>query len=137
MSDEISGANLSSSGAVDFLELKRRENSLGEILVRMGAVTRVQLYDVLLVLSCMNACGTFGRLLIEKGLVTQEQIDIASAAQRGIEGGNNAEYALASVDIACERKRYLARDVEKLNERGQEIVRRSNGAGYPAVSGDE
>lgn len=66
-------------------ELKKRK--IGRVLTKLGKVTREQVHEVLEAQRAMDSSSRklFGELLIERGVVTQRDVELALAGQAGME----------------------------------------------------
>lgn len=79
--------------------------SIGVILLNMGAVTKEQLEEVIEEQRRLREDALLGRLLIARGYCTQEQFNIAMAAQKSMRNGSKERRAMAVADISLARTR--------------------------------
>ena len=73
--------------------------SIGNILLRMGLVTRDQLESVMSEQVHMREDLLMGNLMVAKGLISKEQLEVALAAQKGMRSGGRSGQALAVADV--------------------------------------
>jgi len=99
--------------------------SVGAILISMGAVTRAQVEEVVEEQRKLREDALLGRLLVAKGYCTQDQFDIAMAAQKSMRNGNKEKRALAVADISLARSRRQSVHAtrKRLIEKGQAATR--------------
>jgi hypothetical protein len=64
-------------------ELKGRQ--LGRILIKMGLLTREKVHECLQLQEAKGRKTKIGQIFIEKGLITNKDLNIALAGQRGME----------------------------------------------------
>lgn len=62
-----------------------RGRPLGRILIKMGVLTREKVHECLLIQKQRHGTVQIGQILIELGLINEKQLQIALAAQRGME----------------------------------------------------
>jgi len=101
------------------------QTSIGAILMNMGAVTREQIEDVIEEQRKLREDALLGRLLVARGYCTQEQFDIAMAAQTSMRAGDRERRAMAVADISLARTRrnsvILTR--QRIIKKGQEAAK--------------
>jgi len=78
--------------------------SIGNILLSMGVVTREQLIAIREE-QAMEEDRRMGMMLVRKGWCTEEQLDVALAAQKTMRTKGKVGQALALADIAIAQKR--------------------------------
>jgi len=105
-------------------------STLGEVLVKMGAITNKQLCNAIDEQENSSIEQRLANLLVVNGICTPEQIEIAQAAQEGLSSGYKHEQAMAISDIASYRKR----QVNKRREIAMSKAKKVTGQGYPAVA---
>ncbi len=62
-----------------------RGRTLGRVLIKMGALTREKVHECLKIQKQRAGDAQIGQIFLELGLVDQKQLDMAIAAQRGME----------------------------------------------------
>ncbi|MHC4544884.1 MAG: GspE/PulE family protein [Planctomycetota bacterium] len=68
-----------------------RSRTLGRILIKMGVLTREKVHECLKMQKQRNGTIQIGQLFLELGLIDEKQLQIALAAQRGMEYVNLGE----------------------------------------------
>ncbi|MHC4461508.1 MAG: GspE/PulE family protein [Planctomycetota bacterium] len=71
-----------------------RSRTLGRILIKMGVLTREKVHECLKIQKQQHKTKQIGQIFLELGLIDEKQLQIALAAQRGMEYAN-----LDEVDI--------------------------------------
>ena len=74
-----------------------RGRTLGRILIKMGVLTREKVHECLMIQKQRHGTVQIGKILLELGLVDEKQLQVALAAQRGME-----YVKLAEIDIPPE-----------------------------------
>ncbi len=74
-----------------------RGRTLGRILIKMGVLTREKVHECLMIQKQRHGTVQIGKILLELGLVDEKQLQVALAAQRGME-----YVKLESIDIPPE-----------------------------------
>lgn len=74
-------------------------SSIGNILLKMGLVTKEQLDAVMNEQAHMREDLLMGNLMVAKGLITREQLEVALAAQQGMRKGGKSGQALAVAEV--------------------------------------
>ena len=74
-----------------------RGRTLGRILIKMGVLTREKVHECLMIQKRRHGTVQIGKILLELGLVDEKQLQVALAAQRGME-----YVKLAEIDIPPE-----------------------------------
>ncbi len=74
-----------------------RGRTLGRVLIKMGALTREKVHECLKIQKQRSGDVKIGQIFLELGLVDQKQLDMAIAAQRGME-----YVSLADTDIPAD-----------------------------------
>jgi hypothetical protein len=112
--------------------------SIGAILMSMGAVTEAQIEEVIEEQRRLREDALLGRLLVAKGYCTQEQFEIAMAAQTSMRDGGKERRAMAVADIslARSRRRSVVMTRRRIIEKGQECVKKVTGEEYAAITPD-
>jgi type IV pilus assembly protein PilB len=62
-----------------------RGRTLGRILIKMGVLTREKVHECLMIQKQRHGTVQIGKILLELGLVDEKQLQVALAAQRGME----------------------------------------------------
>ncbi len=108
----------------------QQKSTLGEVLVKMGAITHKQLCEAIEEHDRSSEENRLAHLLVANGVCTKEQVEIARAAQEGLSSGYKHEQAMAISDIASYRKRQVNKRREGVMNKAKKIT----GRGYPAVA---
>jgi len=108
----------------------QQRSTLGEVLVKMGAITKKQLCNAVDEQEKSSLDSRLSNLLVANGTCTKEQIEIAQAARIGLSSGFKHEQAIAISDIASYRKRQVNKRREVAIDKANKIT----GQRYPAVA---
>ena len=107
--------------------------SIGAILLSMGTITEEELDMALEMQERSSIDRQLGNQLVVLDVCTNEQVDIALAAQMRMRKGDH-ERAVAVADIAVARKKRLCSESQRLRERGETVAKKATGSSYRAVT---
>lgn len=113
---------------------KTDPTSLGAILVSMGTITQEELDMAVEMQERSSIERQLGNQLVVLDVCSNEQIDIALAAQEKMRK-NPHEHAVAVADIALARKKRVNGERQKLQESGERVIRKaSTGTKHHAIT---
>jgi hypothetical protein len=108
--------------------------SLGCILVAMSAVTPDQLAEAVEQQERSSIEHLLGKLLVADGHCTNDQLEIALAAQEAMRSKDKRKQAMAVAEIAKHRKRGTNGARLRIIERSASIVKKATGQDHPAIT---
>ena len=77
-----------------------RSRTLGRVLIKMGVLTREKVHECLKIQKSRQGNVRIGQIFLELGLVDEEQLRVALAAQRGMEYINLGDMEIADDILA-------------------------------------
>lgn len=109
--------------------------SLGEILARMRAITRNDLVDAY---ESRSACTNgerlgVGEILVSRGKVTGEQLEIALVAQKELRSSDKSTRAAAAARLAKISGARVIQIARECRDTSTRLVERVTGEEYPVV----
>jgi hypothetical protein len=107
--------------------------SLGTILVKLKIVSREAVEETARIQTGMTRDEYLGELLVARGLLEREQLELALAAQEGLRSTDRAVRALAAAKLAEISSGNVVSASRTLQREVAEFRRESNHVGWPAV----
>jgi hypothetical protein len=109
--------------------------NLGTILTRMRAVTDDDLAEVLEEQAEMENGDRLGigELLVARGKLTGDQLEIALAAQVELRSPDKSTRAMAAARLATVSSARVIQIARSCRDSSARLVKRATGEGYPAV----
>lgn len=111
-------------------------NSIGNILIDMGAIEKAQLSRVLELQKRNTADVMIGTVLIEEDIITARQLQIALQAQRSLRAEDKVERAMAKLAVAQQSSDNVIDLASSLRRKTEQVKRLSTSQGYPRVTSD-
>lgn len=108
--------------------------SIGTILVKMKAVGREDVERVLEEQSKMSSDELLGALLVRKGIITEEQLEVALSAQEGLRSKRPHVRAMAAASLAVRSSDGVRALAGRVRDAVDGCRRRRTGEGFPAVT---
>lgn len=108
--------------------------SIGTILVKMRAVTRDDLNHVLEEQTKMSEDELLGALLVRRGVITEEQLEVALSAQEGLRSKRPHVRALAAANLATRSSDGVRALAGRVRDAVDGCRRKRTGEGFPAVT---
>jgi len=108
--------------------------SIGTILVKMKAISRKEIQEVLEEQEKMSKDELLGALLVRRGMITEEQLEIALDAQTGLRSRKPHVRAMAAASLASGASEMVHVVATSLREACGDSRKRRTGEGFPAVS---
>lgn len=115
-----------------------RSFSIGAILVKMKATTSEDVRRCLKAqMEDPESAPPLGEVLVQHGLVTEDQLDLALATQDGLRSKKKMIRAMAMAALAEISHEKVVQLAETIREKSRENVRRTTSGGYPVVKPDK
>ena len=111
-----------------------KEHTLGDVLLRMGAISADQL-DSALALQSKSAEELLGNILIAAKVCTATQVGQAIEAQQKLRSSRLSEQALGSMAVAETRKRIMRNANLDMITHGARALKRVRGDDFTPVLG--
>lgn len=108
--------------------------SIGTILVKMKAISREEIQEVLEEQEKMSKDELLGALLVRRGMISEEQLEIALDAQNGLRSRKPHVRAMAAASLASGASQMVHAVASSLKEACGDSKRKRTGEGFPAVS---
>lgn len=108
--------------------------SIGAILIAMSAITPDQLAAAVEQQERSTLEHLLGKLLVADGHCSNDQLDIALAAQDAMRSKNKTKQALAVAEIAKQRKKGTNGARRRIIERSAAIVKKATGQNHQAIT---
>jgi hypothetical protein len=112
-----------------------QDHTLGDVLVRMGVLTPVQLEDALRFQREATEDTILGRILITSKMCTSDQVETAIEAQKGLRSGRLSDQALAAARVAGQRKKVMRNANLDLIHQGAKALKRVRGDEFTPIMG--
>ena len=100
-----------------------KTSTLGEILIRMRAVTEGQLDEVLALQERMSLEEMLGQLLVAQGFIDTEQLQVALDTQKGLRSKDRTKRAMAMSQVAQASGLRVTAMVSRLEATSRECLR--------------
>lgn len=108
--------------------------SLGTILTKLKVVTRDEVEEMLRIQGELSDDERLGELLVARGRLSREQLELALAAQRDLRSTDNCTRALAAARLADLSTSKIVAFSRELRESAISVRRESDHVGWPAVA---
>lgn len=110
--------------------------SLGTILVKMKVATREQVAEALAEQQTMTEEEVLGQLLVARGVIDKEQLQVALDAQHGLRSKKRHVRAMAMSRLAEASSRRVVQLAGAVRRAAGEARRATTGHGHPAITPD-
>ena len=108
--------------------------SIGAILIAMAAIQPEHLSEAMEQQERSSIDQLLGKLLVADGHCTNEQLEIALAAQEAMRGRDKKQQAIAVAEIARCRKRGTNGARRRMIERSAQLTRKITSQDHPAIT---
>jgi hypothetical protein len=108
--------------------------SLGTILVKMKVATREQIASALAEQKQMSEEEVLGQLLVARGVIDTEQLQVALNAQDGLRSKSRHTRAMAMSRLAEASSRRVVQLAGAVRRSASEARRLTTGTGHPAIT---
>jgi len=113
-------------------------HSLGTILVKLRAVSRQELEEVISLQREMSQEDLLGELLLRRGIISEDQLHEALKAQRDLRSKKPRRRAMAAADLAARSGRAVSQLAAAVRESvWASRKKRTSSTGYPAVTAED
>lgn len=101
---------------------EKTPTALGEILVTMGFCSMEEMYEVFLEVHCDVVCEHFGKILLDRKIVSQNQLNAALAVQKKLVSDDPVAKACGMAAVARERKSTTSQAIRRLTATADRIT---------------
>lgn len=110
-----------------------RDLTIGTILVKLKVVSREDVDETLRLQTTLTEDENLGELLVARGLVERDQLELALAAQRDLRSNDRPTRALAAARIAGLSSDKVLSFSRRVREESRAARRDSDHRGWPAI----